>query len=138
MSAASVTRLRVVRTGDPASPTFVPVRRRPAASTLDVPDWRLSAACLDGDLNLFFPVSTVGAAVQQQVAAAKLVCDSCPVQSQCLEWSLAVGPEFGIFGGCTEHERRVLRNERGNGPRWSTAAGPHRSETAVHEALEPF
>nr|WP_231930622.1 WhiB family transcriptional regulator [Friedmanniella luteola] len=103
-----------------------------------MPDWRDSAACVREDLNLFFPISTVGAAAAQQVAAAKAVCARCPVRQDCLEWSLDVGPEFGIFGGCTEVERRRLRNERSAGPRWRSDVGPHRSEAAVREAMEPF
>lgn len=135
MSAPSVSRLHLTRPGASSS---APVKRRARPGADDVPDWRESAACVRQDLNLFFPVSTVGAAAQQQVAAAKRVCASCPVQQDCLEWSLDVGPEFGIFGGCTEIERRRLRDERSNGPRWRSDSGPHRSEAAVREALEPF
>jgi WhiB family redox-sensing transcriptional regulator len=137
MSAPSVSRLHVLRDTSDSRPAG-PVRRRPALGEEKIPDWRESAACLAEDLNLFFPISTTGAAAQRQVAAAKAVCAACPVQRDCLEWSLEVGPEFGIFGGCTEEERRRLRNERSSGPRWREAVGPHRSEAAVREALEPF
>ena len=136
MSAPSVSRLRLTRPS--SSVSAAPVKSRPSPGVDDVPDWRESAACIHQDLNLFFPVSTVGAAAEQQIAAAKRVCASCPVQRDCLEWSLDVGPEFGIFGGRTEVERRRLRDERSNGPRWRSDAGPHRSESAVREALEPF
>jgi len=116
-----------------------PTRRRPVVGQDSPPHWRDFAACIEHDLNLFFPMSTVGAAAQRQVEAAKQVCRACPVQQSCLEWALDVGPEFGIFGGCTEVERRVLRSRRSNGDRWQTAAAPapHRSEQAVAEALEP-
>src|SRR5687768_341463 len=136
MSAPSISRLRVTRPGAPSGPA--PTKRRTVPDAVEVPDWRESAACVHQDLNLFFPVSTVGTAAQQQVAAAKRVCAGCPVQRECLEWALDVGPEFGIFGGRTEIERRRLRDERSNGSRWRTEAGPHRSEAAVREALEPF
>lgn len=136
MSAPSITRLRVTRPG--ASSLTAPTKRRTGSDADEVPDWRESAACVHQDLNLFFPVSTIGAAAQAQVTAAKRVCAGCPVQQECLEWSLDVGPEFGIFGGCTEIERRQLRDERVNGPRWRSDATPHRSEAAVREALEPF
>ena len=138
MSAPSISRLHLRRSDAPAAAPDVRVKRRAAAGEEEIPDWRESAACVDEDLNLFFPISTVGAAAQQQVAAAKAVCGRCPVRAECLAWSLDVGPEFGIFGGCTETERRRLRNERGSGPRWSSDVGPHRSEAAVREALEPF
>ena len=87
----------------------LPPRRRTPIGAEPEPDWRDSAACVGVDLNLFFPISTVGAAAQAQVAEAKSVCAECPVQRACLDWALAVGPEFGIFGGRTEVERRLLR-----------------------------
>ena len=138
MSAPSVSRLRLLGDNSSALTPQTRVKRRVATGEEEVPDWRESAACVREDLNLFFPVSTVGAAAQQQVAAAKAVCARCPVRQECLAWSLDVGPEFGIFGGCTEQERRRLRNELSQGPRWSSEVGPHRSEAAVREALEPF
>jgi WhiB family redox-sensing transcriptional regulator len=139
MSAPPVSRLRTLLDGNPSAPARDQrVKRRPAPGQDEVPDWRDSAACAHEDLNLFFPVSTVGAVARQQVEAAKAVCAGCPVRQDCLEWSLDVGPEFGIFGGCTEQERRRLRNERSSGPRWRSDVGPHRSETAVREAMEPF
>lgn len=138
MSAPSISRMRVTRDTTAAPAGDLQAKHRTAPGEEEVPDWRESAACAREDLNLFFPISSVGAAAQQQVANAKAVCARCPVRQDCLEWSLDVGPEFGIFGGCTEVERRRLRNERSGGPRWSSEIGPHRSEAAVREALEPF
>jgi WhiB family redox-sensing transcriptional regulator len=117
----------------------VPAARRTGASEGPSPDWRALAACVEQDLNLFFPVSTVGAAAARQVEAAKEVCRNCPVQQSCLEWALDVGPEFGIFGGRTEVERRRLRSRRGTGQRWVRPAVPlrQRGEEAVVDSLEP-
>jgi len=127
--------------GSAPSPTRTPTpaRRRSRADEEPPPHWRDFAACIEQDLNLFFPISTVGAAAARQVEAAKQVCRDCPVQQSCLEWALDVGPEFGIFGGCTEVERRRLRSRRDAAQRWRNvpAPGPHRSEEAVAEALEP-
>ena len=121
------------------SPTVSQPPRRTVVGQDPPPHWRDFAACVNQDLNLFFPISTLGAVAQRQVEAAKQVCRACPVQQSCLEWALEVGPEFGIFGGCTEVERRRLRSRRGSSERWRSAAtaGPHRSEQAVAEALEP-
>ena len=138
MSAPSISRLSLLRDDTSGPSTGIPAKRRSLPGEQEIPDWRDSAACTHEDLNLFFPISSLGAAAQQQVAAAKAVCGRCPVRQQCLEWSLDVGPEFGIFGGCTEVERRRLRNERSSGPRWRSEVGPHRSEAAVREAMEPF
>ena len=116
-----------------------PAPRRTAVGQEPPPHWRDFAACVEQDLNLFFPISTVGAAAARQVEAAKEVCRACPVQQSCLEWALDVGPEFGIFGGRTEVERRRLRSRRATGQRWvrTVPPGPHRSEEAVADALEP-
>ncbi|WP_375431789.1 WhiB family transcriptional regulator [uncultured Friedmanniella sp.] len=89
-------------------PRPTPRRRTPIGAEPE-PDWRDSAACIGIDLNLFFPISTIGAIAQAQIDEAKSVCAECPVRRDCLAWALAVGPEFGIFGGCTDDERRRLR-----------------------------
>jgi len=113
-------------------------RRSGSAGEPDL-DWRRSAACVERDLNTFFPISSVGAAAQQQILEAKHICGGCAVRRECLEWALEVGPEFGIFGGHTEEERRALRSRDGAATRWRTSpgVGGHRSEEAVVEALEP-
>jgi WhiB family redox-sensing transcriptional regulator len=114
-------------------------RRKPAPGQEPAPHWRDFAACVEQDLNLFFPMSTTGPAAARQAEAAKQVCHTCPVMQNCLEWALDVGPEFGIFGGTTEAERRVLRSRRNPAQRWRNAPAPfpHRSEEAVAQALEP-
>lgn len=113
--------------------------RRRTTGADPAPDWRLSAACVERDLNTFFPISNVGAAAQQQILEAKDICAGCPVQTACLEWALEIGPEFGIFGGRTEDERRALRRQNGTSARWRnhSTVRAHRSEEAVAEALEP-
>ena len=100
------------------------VRRRTPIGAEPVPDWRDSSACIGLDLNLFFPISTMGAAAQSQIEEAKAVCAECPVQRACLDWALAVGPEFGIFGGYTDVERRQLR-QRSNPNAQLTAVIPN-------------
>lgn len=74
----------------------------------DVEDWRVKAACRDTDPDLFFPVGTTGAALDQ-IAAAKAVCNACDAQHACLEFALATNQESGIWGGTSEDERRKLR-----------------------------
>ena len=46
-------------------------------------DWRHEAVCRDEDPELFFPVGNSGPALTQ-IAKAKIVCNRCPVTSQCL------------------------------------------------------
>ena len=74
----------------------------------DLADWRNRSACRDTDPDLFFPVGTTGAALEQ-IAAAKSVCAACDVQGACLEFALATNQESGIWGGTSEEERRKLR-----------------------------
>ena len=101
------------------------VRRRTPIGSEPEPDWRDSSACIGLDLNLFFPISTMGAAAQSQIEEAKAVCAECPVQRQCLAWALEVGPEFGIFGGYTDLERRQLRQRSNPNARLITAMIPN-------------
>ena len=74
----------------------------------DTDDWRHRAACRDTDPDLFFPVGTTGAAIDQ-IESAKIVCRACDVQPACLEFALATNQEAGVWGGTSEDERRKLR-----------------------------
>ncbi|MDQ6783277.1 MAG: WhiB family transcriptional regulator [Actinomycetota bacterium] len=47
----------------------------------------------------------------QQIGLAKAVCDGCPVRSSCLTFALTSNQEFGVWGGCDEDERRILRRQ---------------------------
>ncbi|AKU18544.1 hypothetical protein VV02_01570 [Luteipulveratus mongoliensis] len=40
---------------------------------------------------------------------AARVCAGCPVRRACLEYALAAGHEFGVWGGLSEHDRRGLQ-----------------------------
>ncbi|GAC1385180.1 MAG: hypothetical protein NVSMB4_12590 [Acidimicrobiales bacterium] len=72
--------------------------------------WRIGASCADVDPELFFPVGVTGPAVTQ-IADAKAVCTGCPVQTECLEFAITTNQEYGVWGGTSEDERRVLRRE---------------------------
>jgi len=74
----------------------------------DTDDWRQRASCRDTDPDLFFPIGTTGAAIEQ-IESAKAVCRACEVQSACLEFALATNQEAGVWGGTSEEERRKLR-----------------------------
>lgn len=82
-------------------------------------DWRLRAACLNQEPDLFFPEGTMGPALEM-ISRAKQVCAGCPVRARCLEWALDNGAYHGVWGGRTEEERRGsasrlsrLRREQG-------------------------
>jgi WhiB family transcriptional regulator, redox-sensing transcriptional regulator len=68
--------------------------------------WQDYANCLGVDPDLFFPER--GASTRE----AKTVCKGCVVRLDCLEYALANGEKFGIWGGLSERERRRLRRQR--------------------------
>ncbi|MGH8933721.1 MAG: WhiB family transcriptional regulator [Egibacteraceae bacterium] len=75
-------------------------------------NWRHNAACVREDPELFFPIGTTGAALDQ-IEIAKTVCKRCPVASECLKWALETRQGAGVWGGISEEERRVLRRRQG-------------------------
>ncbi len=69
----------------------------------DEETWMIRARCLDADPEAFFPQK--GGSTKE----AKRICGVCPVQEECLEYSLENEERFGIWGGMSERERRRLR-----------------------------
>lgn len=70
-------------------------------------DWQADAACRGADTSVFFPRSEADA------AAAKAICDTCPVAHECLEWAIETRQPEGVFGGLTPIERhRVVRRRQ--------------------------
>ena len=101
------------------------------AITMEVPrswdasiEWRRDAACRDIDPNLFFPIGVTGPAVEQ-IEAAKSICAGCAVRTECLDFAITTNQEFGVWGGKTEDERRVLRRQ------WRAAIRRQRAEAAA-------
>jgi WhiB family redox-sensing transcriptional regulator len=70
--------------------------------------WRERAACRETGLDLFFPIGSAGPAADE-TRRARQVCASCPVRQECLDYALASGQQYGIWGGLGEQERRLLR-----------------------------
>lgn len=66
-------------------------------------DWRELGLCAQTDPDAFFPEK--GGSTRE----AKLICSSCEVRAECLEYALANDERFGIWGGLSERERRRLR-----------------------------
>lgn len=82
-------------------------------------DWRNSAACLEHDYELFFPIGE-GAEAQKQTREATAVCGGCPVREACLDWALENVIEFGVWGGLSEKTRRSMRRRVARGRRKAT------------------
>lgn len=66
-------------------------------------DWMDFAACKGEDPDIFF----CDESDPEAVAAAKEICESCPVIGPCLEASIKT--DFGVWGGLTGRERRAVR-----------------------------
>jgi WhiB family redox-sensing transcriptional regulator len=62
-------------------------------------------------VDLFFPVGATGPA-EAQINTAKQLCARCPVKIDCLEFALQTNQEYGVWGGMSEEERRMLRRSR--------------------------
>jgi WhiB family redox-sensing transcriptional regulator len=84
------------------------------------PDWFAGAKCRGicghGSNNLFYADYQHNG----QVGEAKSVClgthpelpGRCPVLDQCLAYALENGEKWGVWGGCSERERRAIRRAR--------------------------
>lgn len=63
--------------------------------------------CADTDPEVFFP----GVGDHWSAAMAKRICRSCPCLAACREHGIE--ERHGIWGGLSEHERRVIRKRQG-------------------------
>lgn len=68
--------------------------------------WREQGLCKGVDPEIFYPVS------DEDGDEAKAICADCPVRIQCLEYALIARERDGIWGGCTERERRRIIRQR--------------------------
>jgi len=69
--------------------------------------WSTRAACHGLDPRIFFPAD------DDEAGTAKAVCAECVVQEPCLEYALGSREREGVWGGCTERERRrIIRRRR--------------------------
>jgi WhiB family redox-sensing transcriptional regulator len=81
---------------------------RPA--TWNSEEWRELGSCRALATSLFFPIGQTGEA-EVKIARAKKVCVTCPVREQCLEFAITTNQEYGVWGGHSEEERRVVRRQ---------------------------
>ena len=91
-------------------------------------DWRVSANCRNGDPDRLF----VTGAKQR---AARSICRGCPILTQCLAKALDEKIEFGVWGGMTERERRVMLKRRPDVTCWETFLITAATREAPREAV---
>lgn len=68
--------------------------------------WMAVGNCANKPPETFFPSDGVG------VEVAKRVCVDCPVTESCLEYALRNRIEHGVWGGCSERQRRRILKAR--------------------------
>jgi WhiB family redox-sensing transcriptional regulator len=70
--------------------------------------WRDSAACRGVEKD-FYPASGKNnLRVRAIVKEALAMCNGCPVRLDCLNWAVENKEFYGIWGGTTERERRLM------------------------------
>jgi WhiB family redox-sensing transcriptional regulator len=62
--------------------------------------------CAEKPPSVFFPSDGVG------VDIARKICAECPVQAPCLEYAIRNRVDHGVWGGCSERERRRIIKRR--------------------------
>ena len=72
-------------------------------------DWASDGLCAQTDPDMFFP--EIGGPAKA-AKAAKAVCRECPVAKECLEYALANGERYGVWGGLSERERRRVSEQQ--------------------------
>jgi WhiB family redox-sensing transcriptional regulator len=78
-------------------------------------EWMARGNCAHESASTFFPSDGVG------VEVARRICATCPVKDQCLEHALVNRIDHGVWGGCSERERRRILKRR----RVAAFAGGH-------------
>jgi WhiB family redox-sensing transcriptional regulator len=91
-------------------------------------DWASQGVCRDVDPEALF----VAGAAQHQ---AKAICYGCPVRIDCLADALDSRAEFGVWGGLTERERRVLLRRRPDIRSWRSLFASASSELPEYASI---
>ena len=73
---------------------------------MDALDWMPRGLCASLPPSTFFPSDGAG------VEEARKICAGCPVKKQCLEHALEQRIDHGVWGGCSERERRRILKRR--------------------------
>jgi WhiB family redox-sensing transcriptional regulator len=79
-------------------------------------EWMARGNCAHETPGTFFPSDGVG------VEVARRICATCPVRDYCLEYALVNRIDHGVWGGCSERERRRILKRR----RLAALTGSHR------------
>lgn len=93
--------------------TLLDTYAKPRLEGLDIPEryaeathWTDMAYCKGQATELFYPEKGGSS------RAAKGICALCIVPSVCLEYALEADERFGVWGGLTARERRILERKK--------------------------
>lgn len=67
--------------------------------------WTVDALCPQVDVEAFFPEQG------GNTRSAKAICHRCPVERECLAYAVKNREPFGIWGGMSPRQRRVLERD---------------------------
>jgi WhiB family redox-sensing transcriptional regulator len=72
--------------------------------------WQGKAACRGPQAAVFFPPSHFERKEEklERERRAKDICAECSVQTECLNYAVAINEQHGIWGGLNEVERKAL------------------------------
>jgi WhiB family redox-sensing transcriptional regulator len=83
------------------------MQSNPPLDTESTTSWMAEGNCRNYPPAVFFPSDGVG------VDRARKICSNdCPVAAKCLEYALDQRIEHGVWGGCSERERRRILKRR--------------------------
>lgn len=73
--------------------------------------WREQAACLPHAATLFFGFDDTEPPAERRMREeeAKIICSTCDVKQECLDYALQANETYGIWGGLTEVELKSRR-----------------------------
>jgi WhiB family redox-sensing transcriptional regulator len=69
--------------------------------------WREQAACQGMDTDLFYPTEE-----SDLKPYIRLICARCPVRVECLNESMRVSEDYGVWGGYLPRTRQLMRKSR--------------------------
>ena len=71
-------------------------------SWINPPEWMGRGICASADPDFWFPPKgSTG-------VPAKLLCEGCPVMTECLQYALDNREPWGVWGGTSERDRRRM------------------------------
>ncbi|MDB5185641.1 MAG: regulatory protein [Candidatus Saccharibacteria bacterium] len=91
----------VASIGRPAKLALIPLARGEGEGS----NWRLRGACRSENPDLFMAKNA------HEAKGPIAICRRCPVTSECLNEALKTGQRYGVWGGLTQGELRILQKK---------------------------